>query len=1411
MIDFSGLDFGAVFAVFLKQGEAAARARNPAAVRSQYAPVAHHLETRSMEIAPQEAAAAQAALATFLLTAGDPDGCLQEVGGALECLPLADTEDAEPANSLADLLLNAADHFNSLNRLAEARAAVDLAVSVRLRLRSLLERLGSWSPVYKNDLAGDYLNRGSLLAQQGHLSDALADFDLAVVLCEELRFTLEPTRQWLLNFSDNLAAAYGNRATALTALGRLEESVAAHRSGIAVRECLRAAKSGAGGWTSERENELADAYMNFGAALQKLGGLRDAIESYDLAIKVAGGLRRSLEQSGRWEQQFRIGMARAYSNRASALVALGESTDALPAYDRAIAVLEECRGQSGSDLDLPSSALIGLAGAYSGRGGILSDIDRLEESKAAYGCATAILERLWRDDQSAGAFRASIAYALAETYRGWGRVLSAQSQFQEAAQEHGRAIDVLLQFRGFVNENDWTPEFRVALGKLYSNRGNALKRLGRLGDAEIDLHRAVDCARDARSTVTVEADWAPGLRGSLAMNLMDLANALTDRGRLVEAVAAHNESVDLMKGGEGRDDGGNAPRFRLNRAKALMNRGVALDIRGDSVSAIAVIGDAILVGEELRSLLCSGDRWACEYRDVLAQSYSNRGVALVSQQRFDDAEDDFKSAVGIGCGVRALLEPQGRWPLKYRNDLAVAYLNLGVAIGAQGRREEAFHAYTEAAALNELLPDGVLDEGDVVRITLAANLAALLDFMPKAISWARKNSARMAILLELRPPTQQKRSTLGELHRQFALFHSRWLSWCVRTGQLDLMPEILGIVQGRELAAEVLDGIELEHPETPKEVREFHEARSELRRLSASIEALDSDARATGEGLVAVARPQTADGQTWDRASYIDLESNHRTQSEKISALRHAAAEIPGYQHLETPYQRLEYRSLQGCLAANEGLLLLVNPAEGETGVLLVRRAEAPSWRSLPELPVLAAAVHVFDAVHGGRAAAEPRGASLLLQADAGLRLRGSYRRGRTPEAEVFPGGPGEEHESMEAQRRTLSETLGPFGKRILEAIDQPELFWDNMADIMGHFLWSALAPHLDGLEQLTVIPHGELHLLPLSCGAPESLKLVRYPGLAFFAHRRGLYGSTPAAPDTVAHGVGLIGFDGEGGDIPMVLAEAAALAELHRSHGRTVYHPSDYPHGTKPTGLLHIACHGGKDPQNPERVALYTSKAAKDPVDTRHVLSQDAIVASPIAPLDLYFSACLGGQTVEGLTGTPSGLISACFRRNARWVAGALVSIPDQWATLLALLTHQGLVYDGLALPAALAEGKRRLGAADWYPDTGTRLHAVLAAPLRRLMDDAGRALWDDHFWVYGDPAERLHQFSAVAIPTLLQGWALDDTEVAELHTRLRHHGPESLAEPLGAAMAELWPSRPRIPPQPALGILVHGMVVFG
>ncbi len=164
--------------------------------------------------------------------------------------------------------------------------------------------------------------------------------------------------------------------------------------------------------------------------------------------------------------------------------------------------------------------------------------------------------------------------------------------------------------------------------------------------------------------------------------LINLGNALSDKGRLDEAIECQKKAVELDP----------------KNAAALTNLGAELNVKGQLDEAIAFHKKAILVDPKLgnaynnlgNALAGKGQvdeaiacyKKATDLDPKLTMAYNNLGNQLSARGQLDDAIRYLKKAID--------LEP----------NLASAHYNLGVALAGKGQADEAITCYKKATDLD---------------------------------------------------------------------------------------------------------------------------------------------------------------------------------------------------------------------------------------------------------------------------------------------------------------------------------------------------------------------------------------------------------------------------------------------------------------------------------------------------------------------------------------------------------------------------------------------------------------------------------------------------------------------------------------------------------------------------------------
>ena len=1381
-----------------------------------------------------------------LFTEGDLTGAIAAYDAAIAIMSglrelLESSEDWSPelSNDLATAHMNRGIALAEQGRAAEALLACTAAISIRTDLQELLQPRGQWSSELRNDLAAAYMNLGNALADHGDLGGALAAYDAAMAVRKDLRELLEPRGEWTPALRNDFANVYMNRGVTLVDQGKLAAAVMAYDAAIVIMSSLRDLLEPYGQWSPELSNDLAGAHMNRGNALLQQGQPAGAVEDFEAAIAVRNDLRELLEPSGEWSPSLRDELAIVHANRGLALSDQGNLAGAVAACDAAIAIMSELRELLEPSGEWSPALRNHLAAAHLSRGNALSDQGNLAGALAAYDAAVDIRSDLRALLEPHGEWSPALGNDLAAAHMSRGNALLWQDELAAAVAAYNSAIAIGSGLRDLLEpRGEWSPTLRNDLANVYVNRGNALSRQGELIGAVTAYNAAIGIRAELRELLEPRGEWSPTLRDDLAAAHMNRGVALRLRGDLPNAVSAHDAAIairtDLRELLEPRGEW--SPALRNGLAGAHMNRGNALADQGNLVGALAAFDAAITVMGGVQELLEPRGQWSPELRNDFAGAHLNRGIALSDQGELAEAVKAHDAAIAIRTGMRELLQPRGEWWPALRGDLAVTHLNRGNTLVEQRELAAALASYQMAEQLyDDRSGIGGLPHYDRYRLKLWANMAHLFSSMDDPQGWAIGKSRRMAEIMELAPSVPEGRfDPWREVRVDFARFHAMWLKHCIDTGSVDLVPMILSAIQGRELATKLLDELTAmeQAGQLSPAVAAYQQLRMDLRKLQARIAGIVEGARSDGltggsRGLETAGLHELSTMSVDTRARRLGvvdgellrrLEAEYRDLHRKLPELRTAAAQEDGYEALIPP--RLDAAMLVedkaampgSGVAADEALVLFVDLSHGADveGALVLRHGREPQWIPLPGVRALAAEIDRVSHRLGTSA-----------------RLGGGFRYAGQ-RADDHAGQRGGGLEGVPGAKSP------PQGELTSELPTQPETdlsaFWEDMEGRNREQVWQPLAPALEGIGQVVCVTQGRLHLLPLELGAPKGKTLRHYPGLVYYGYSRGLLGrnenrqsqsrshtnSEAASPPPA---VGLVGYGGEQDSIPFVWGEVDALKRLHEERHRSVRTGDPYDHrqdGSSPASpteyaLLHLACHGipvGEGMR--ERVVLQLGPG--------RLLDMGRIMESRVKVDQVLIAACLGGKVREDLDGEPSGVVGGYLYRGSSEVAAAVVALPDSWTMLASILIHQAWLESG-SLGEAVTEGKRRLAEKDWYPDTERLFteaaNAALAAwrernrePLRRRLVHA--LTYDEDRWKQlvaplktPDDPDR-YDPSTLREGAAGEAWGERIAAVAaEVADRLLD------LDPLRHAVDEVLTLR--VPPQPLLGAIIHGMRTFG
>jgi serine/threonine protein kinase/tetratricopeptide (TPR) repeat protein len=357
---------------------------------------------------------------------------------------------------------------------------------------------------------------------------------------------------------------------------------------------------------------------------------------------------------------------------------LGESTQALAAYDQALTALRQL---TRADPDEPSYREE-LAHGHSNRGNLLRDTGRLQEAQAAYQQAHALFTRLAEESPDNQAYREG----LAGTENNRGMVLAPLGQARDAEVAYRQAI---AGFTVLSREGSATPVYSHGLASAHNNLANLLRNAGRPREALAAYGQALLLWQK----LTADYPGIPLYRQSQAASHSGRGMVLAAMGQRAEAEQAHRRALALRARLAG--DFPRVPAYRRALASSHHSLGRLLAAAGRVTEARAAYDQALTYRRQLATEFPGiPTHW-----QALAETCDGLGslLAATGQPRQAEPSDREALAVRQRLATEQPAVPEARW------DLARSHLALGRVLVNLGRVREAETAFRKALSLCDKL------------------------------------------------------------------------------------------------------------------------------------------------------------------------------------------------------------------------------------------------------------------------------------------------------------------------------------------------------------------------------------------------------------------------------------------------------------------------------------------------------------------------------------------------------------------------------------------------------------------------------------------------------------------------------------------------------------------------------------
>jgi serine/threonine protein kinase len=440
-----------------------------------------------------------------------------------------------------------------------------------LQIDELLVKQFPSVPAFREDLAGDYNNLGSVLLKLGQTRDAEAnlrqsrdirdklvhdfptvpDYRRALgltlqnqaaacrhrndwgearrLLEEAVRQETEALERNSLNpsYRNALRDQYGDLATTLDHLGNKKEAlevIAEMRATFA-----RLANKASGNPSCRRA--LAETHLNAAYVLEKLGRQEDTEAAYREAIADL----KKLAEAEKDEPRHRYYLARGQQDLAVLLVDRGKETEAEALFRAAFDQYKKLADEFPGD----PWYLAELASARHNLGIVLTDLAKLAEAEKELLAAQEIQEELVaKIEKHLG--HAHYRECLGASHNGLGLLYRARGELPKAEAAHRDAVADLKKLSADFPDN---PDYRAELGDSYCNLATVLNMLAKPQPAEAAFREAIGLHEAVVKEFPEDRDH----RRRLAISYNNLATLQQALHKWAECEESFRKALDVRK------------------------------------------------------------------------------------------------------------------------------------------------------------------------------------------------------------------------------------------------------------------------------------------------------------------------------------------------------------------------------------------------------------------------------------------------------------------------------------------------------------------------------------------------------------------------------------------------------------------------------------------------------------------------------------------------------------------------------------------------------------------------------------------------------------------------------------------------------------------------------------------------
>ncbi len=524
---------------------------------------------------------------------------------------------------------------------------------------------------------------------------------------------------------------------------------------------------------------LAESYMELGELIDRIGQRSEALEAFKKAV----AMRRELAGQPGAGASERVKLAEALNGLGEEARENGDHAVSLAALKEAVALAEPLAVGPGAT----SEARRALRSAEGASALALAATGKVAEALAAVRRARDVGEALVQGAAAVPRDRMELAFA----YTGIGGLLERTGDLAGVLAEERRGQELM---QGVVAEHPAAPDYRLALGASHRSVGALLEKTGELAGALAEFRKDQELCRG----VAAEHPEVPRFRCDLAIRHEEVGDLLEKTGDLAGALAEQRRGQELMRGVVAEHPA--VPDYRSVLAVSHSRVGALLEKTFDLAGALAELRK----GEELFRALAAEHPAVPDYRKQLAISHSRVGALL--EKTGDLAAALARQRRGQAL-FRALAALHPAVP-DYRRDLANSHKSVGNVLekagdlaGALDEQRTSLELFRALAALHPDVPDycrelAVSHCGVGILLERTGDLAG-------ALAEQRRYQELMRALAALHPEVPDYRHNLANSRNRVG-------------GLLEKTGDLAGALAEHRRHLEMFRALVAEHPEVPE-------------------------------------------------------------------------------------------------------------------------------------------------------------------------------------------------------------------------------------------------------------------------------------------------------------------------------------------------------------------------------------------------------------------------------------------------------------------------------------------------------------------------------------------------------------------------------------------------------------------